>query len=271
MGWIKVDDSFYDNDKMLAVGTIGRDLYWHGMGYCNRNLTDGLIPRGRAVSLVDFTDAAVLIGACGGVDGQDCAPIAVARLLEVNLWHEDGHTCPDCAQPGPRHYIVHDYLKYQFSKAQIEEKAAATKKRVEAWRKKNEDCNDVGNAVTDDVQTQADTRYKHDNPTPNPTPISTSLVTKEGGVAFRNARDGAGRPICSKHPNGNDTDENCRGCMKARQWDESHASELQADELEAKRRAREISEQCPDCHGTNVIDIADNEVRKCDHRAAVHA
>lgn len=267
MGWIRVEDDFYDNEKMLAVGSIGRDLYWHGMGFCNRNLTDGLIPKGRALSLVDFTDAAVLVGA-GGVDGQACAPIAVERLLDAGLWHDHGHDCPDCVQPGPRHYVVHDYLKYQPSKAQVEKKAEETRQRVAAWRQKN--GNNVGNSVTNDVHTQAVTAHVHATPNPNPNPSTSPLVTKEGGVAFRNAREGASRPICSKHPNGN-TDESCRGCMKCRQWDETHAANLAADELDAKRRARERAEACPHCHGTNVIDTGDNEVRKCTHQEAAHA
>jgi len=259
MAWIKVDDSFYDNDKMLAAGTIGRDLYWHGMAYCNRNLTDGLIPKGRAQSLVDFTGTAVLVGP-GGVDGQGCAPIAVERLLEADLWHEDGHDCPTCIQPGPRHYIVHDYLKYQFSKAQIEEKSEANKKRVDAWRRRNTDGNAVGNAL----HTPLLTEHVHGNPNPTPPPISTSpLVAKEGEVALRNAREA--RPNCSKHPGGDDGGA-CRGCMKVRQWDESNAVALKADELEAKRRAREVAERCPDCRGTNLIDIGDDLTRKCNHQ-----
>jgi len=269
MGWIRVSDDFYDNDKMLAAGTIGRDLYWHGMAFCNRNLTDGLIPRGRAVALVDWTHAAILTGTHSGVDGQDCAPIAVGLVLDAELWHEDGHDCLGCVQPGPRHYVVHDYLKYQPSRAEVEAKAEANRERVRKWSDKRK--SEGSNAVTNALATEPLMEQLHDTPNPTPTPSSSSLVIKEGGVTFRNARDSASRPICSKHPHGNDNDENCRGCMKARQWDESHAAELQADELEAKRRAREISEQCPDCHGTNVIDIGVNAVRKCYHRAAVHA
>ncbi len=266
MAWIKVDDSFYDNDKMLAAGSIGRDLYWHGMAYANRNLTDGLIPVGRALSLVDFTDAAVLIGG-GGVDGQACAPIAVERLLDAGLWHEDGHDCPSCVQPGPRHYVIHDYLEYQPSKADIEKKAADTKARVAAWRRANRVGNSVGNTVTNADVTPVVTRDVQDNPNPNPNPINTSLVTKEGGVTLGDAREPKSpRPQCLKHERGNPADEPCRTCKRIRQWDEQHAADRESDELHAKRLARERADACPTCHGTNWVPDTEPAV-KCDHQA----
>jgi hypothetical protein len=260
MAWIKVDDSFYDNDKMLAAGSIGRDLYWHGMAYANRNLTDGLVPKGRALSLVDFTDAAVITG-MGGVDGQDCAPIAVERLLDADLWHEDGHDCPACIQPGPRHFVIHDYLKYQPSRAEVEKKAAETKARVQAWRDKK-GGNSVSNSVTADVQTA----HKHDNPNPNPNPSSSSLVTKEGEVALRNAREGATPPKCSRHKE--NSSEPCIKCRDRREWEREQNERQEQDELLARRVAKERADNCPTCHGTNWIPDTDPAV-KCHHSEAV--
>lgn len=267
MGWIKVSDDFYDNDKMLAAGNLGRDLYWHGMAFCNRNLTDGLVPRGRALSLVDWTGAAVLTGTYSGVDGHDCAPIAVELVLAAGLWHEDGHDCPDCVQPGPRHYIIHDYLKYQPSRTEVEAKrAAVSEARAAAGR-----AGGLKSAQTRRSKAEANgqaktkqTSSKSEAPNPNPNPSTSPLVTKEGEVALRNAHEANPRPQCSKHPNGNHEGA-CRGCMKVRQWDEANAAAVQADELEAKRRAREIAERCPDCHGTNLVEIGEDEVIKCNH------
>lgn len=260
MGWIRVEDDFYDNEKMLAAGSIGRDLYWHGMGFCNRNLTDGLIPKRRALTLVDFTDAAVLDGR-GGVDGQACAPIAVQRLLDAELWHEDGHGCPDCVQPGPRNYVVHDYLKYQFSKAQIEEKAEANRQRVKAWRaaRKNDvrEANAECNALrTPRVQT---------TPTPTPTP-NTSLVDLGGELTQVSADEPP--PICPKHGE-NNSDIPCHACKRHREWHQlrDHANELV--ELKQRRRLRDLRENCQRCQGTNTVEISDGLVVKCDHSEAV--
>jgi hypothetical protein len=263
MGWVRVSDDFYDNPKMLQAGSIGRDLYWHGMAFCNRNLTDGLIPKGRALTLVDFSDAAVIIGA-GGVDGFSCAPIAVERLLEADLWHAEHHDCPGCVQPGPRHYVVHDYLKYQPSKAEVEAKAEANRERVRKWSDKRKA---ETNGVTNALATHPLTDQLHDNPNPNPNP-STSLVTKGGGVALDNAQE-APPPQCSKHETNSEAP--CRACQKRREWDEQHSAIKAQDELETKRRARERSENCRTCHGTNWIPDTDPAV-KCSHgEAAAHA
>jgi hypothetical protein len=267
MGWIKVSDDFYDNDKMFAAGSIGRDLYWHGMAFCNRNLTDGLIPKGRALTLVDFTDAAVMIG-MGGVDGQDCAPIAVERCLDAGLWHEQGHDCPSCIQPGPRHYIVHDYLKYQPSKAEVQAKAEATRKRVDAWRQSQKSSNSVGNSVTNGVHTQAVTPDVHHTPTPTPTP-SSSCRDLGGEVALSNARESEPPSKCSKHLNHPDP-PNCVPCKNARLANEAwHAAQVD-DELAQRRQRKERSDNCPVCHGTNWIPDTDPAV-KCDHQATAHA
>lgn len=267
MGWIRISDDFYDNDKMFAAGSIGRDLYWHGMAFCNRNLTDGLIPRGRALVLVDFSDAAVLIG-IGGVDGQDCAPIAVERLLDAGLWHEDNHDCPSCVQPGPRHYIVHDYLKYQPSRADVKSKAEATRKRVEAWRESQKGGNAVGNNVTNDVRTQAVTLSVHHTPTPTPTP-SSSLVTYGGRVTKVDVREGEPPSKCPKHLEHQDP-PNCNLCKNARLANEAWHVAQRDDELAQRRQRKELSEGCLICHGTNWIPDTEPAV-KCGHQESAHA
>lgn len=261
MGWIRVEDDFYDNEKMLAAGSIGRDLYWHGMGFCNRNLTDGLIPKRRALTLVDFTDAAVLDGQ-GGVDGQACAPIAIQRLLDADLWHEDGHDCPDCRQPGPRNYIVHDYLKYQFSKAQIKEKAEANRQRVRAWREArkaevhepNAECNALR---TPSVQT---------TPTPTPTP-STSLVDLGGELTQVSPDEPP--PICSRHGE-NNSDIPCHACKKRREWSETRQKFDELVQLEERRRLKHLRESCSRCGGTNTVEVRDGLVVKCNHQEVTH-
>lgn len=103
-----------------------------------------------------------------------------------------------------------------------------------------------------------------------PEPTGVGMGMGMGVTHLGNYSSGGGRPICSKHRNGNPDDENCRGCRRCRDWDEANAK---ADELDTKRRQREISENCPDCHGTNVIEVGDNAARKCDHpyAKAAHA
>lgn len=256
MGWIRVEDNFYDNEKMLAVGCIGRDLYWHGMGFCNRNLTDGLIPRGKAVALVDFTGTAIMVHNFGGVDGQDCAPIAVERLLEAGLWHEDGHDCSSCVQPGPRHYVIHDYLKYQPSKAQVEAKAEANRQRVASWRESQKaqpsDRNNVGNAL----RTANETQHEHTNPNPNP-----NLITLGGELTQVGADEPP--PICPRHGETN-ADSPCRACKKRREYTDALDQARQQNELDERRRLKAEREACPKCDDNGMIETFGG-LGRCDH------
>jgi len=70
-------------------------------------------------------------------------------------------------------------------------------------------------------------------------------------------------PICTKHDSNSDAP--CHACRKRRLWEESHAAEADSEAAQERQRLRELSESCSQCHGTNVIDIGDDEVRKCDH------
>lgn len=135
MGWIRVSDDFYDHPKFTDVTPLSIAMWIVGMGYCNRNLTDGIIPTSAAQRLCDFDGLAYTVATVGdlaGVMEDDCTPLAINDLIEVGLWHESGHDCPDCPQPGRRRYYVHDYLRYQPSAAEIKERA---EKRSEAGKK----------------------------------------------------------------------------------------------------------------------------------------
>lgn len=102
-------------------------------------------------------------------------------------------------------------------------------------------------------------------------PEGSGVGVGVGVTHLGSTKGGSARPECSKHPNGNSEEANCRGCMKRRQWDEAHAAEVEADELDAKRRARAAIAECPDCHGTHVVEVGPNRVRKCEHPQVIHA
>ena len=104
-----------------------------------------------------------------------------------------------------------------------------------------------------------------------PEPTGVGMGMGMGVTHLGNYSSGGERPKCARHPDGNQGDENCRGCKRCREWDERNA---EANELDARRRAREIADNCPDCHGTNLIEIAEDTARKCEHpyaTAAAHA
>lgn len=109
------------------------------------------------------------------------------------------------------------------------------------------------------------------NPPANPAPTtatasSTTSYNYNGGYVSQVSHQEPPRK-CPRHINQGWVQENCRECgALARAHDA-----WKADELEQRRRLRETAANCPLCHGTNVIDVGDDSVRKCDHQAASHA
>jgi len=134
MGWVRISDDFYDHWKFTDVTPLSIALWTVGMAYCNRNLTDGYIPTSTAQRLCDFDGLSytVAAGEMFAIGEDDCHPLAVHDLIKVGLWHEDGHDCIECPQPGRRRYYVHDYLVYQPSAAEIK---VNHEKRSEAGKK----------------------------------------------------------------------------------------------------------------------------------------
>jgi hypothetical protein len=125
MPWIRLDDQFPDHPKVLAAGPAASWLYVCGIGYCNRLLTDGLIPSGQVRKLADVDNATELAG----------------KLVEAGLWEQ--------VEGG---YQVHDFLDYQPSAEQVKAERADNAKRQQDWRdRKKEQRNAVTNTVTDTV------------------------------------------------------------------------------------------------------------------------
>lgn len=88
MSWVKLDDQFFSNPKVLLAGRDARDLYLAGLAFCAAQLTDGFIP----------DNALRMLAAQADVD--EPAALAV-RLVAVDLWERlDGG------------YQIHDWLKY---------------------------------------------------------------------------------------------------------------------------------------------------------------
>jgi hypothetical protein len=89
--WSKIDDGFSDHPKVIEAGPLAGWLFVCGLCYCAKFLTDGFIPAAKVRRLADVDNAADL----------------AARLVAVGLW-----------EPRDGGYQVHDYLDYQYSKAQ---------------------------------------------------------------------------------------------------------------------------------------------------------
>lgn len=132
MAWVKIDDHFDEHPKLAAVGPIGWGVWLAGLAYCNRNLTDGFIPRPVAESIggkwrvyvptEDGREQVWRINRSSGMVGQDMdTEWAISLLVQVGLWEE--------VEGG---YRVHDYSDYQPSKDEV---LALRRVRAEAGSK----------------------------------------------------------------------------------------------------------------------------------------
>lgn len=117
MGWVRTDDNSSNHPKFFRAGPAAFGFWVAGLGYCNRNRTDGFIPA-RDLPLVFV-----------GVTPARALKIA-ETLVEVGSWKtvDDG-------------WQVHDYLRYQPSAAQITADTDAAARRYTTWKQRR--CNAV--------------------------------------------------------------------------------------------------------------------------------
>lgn len=143
MGWVRVDDAFYDHPKWIESGPIAGYMNFCALAWCNRNLTDGFIPSRQVALLcswegIGFTWENEFGGGCNDVE-----PLALARMLvEVGLWH---------AVPGG--YEIHNYLDYQRSADYIR---GARNKEAERGRRRRP-ASEHASAVESDNMSAVDT------------------------------------------------------------------------------------------------------------------
>lgn len=120
MTWVRLDDEFADNPKLERAGPLAAWLHVAGICYAARHLTDGVIPQAKAQRLAAVT-----------------APTKqIQALLREGVWHQPGHTCTSslCGNVPAGHYLIHDFLDYQKSKAQIDAEREADREKKRRQR-----------------------------------------------------------------------------------------------------------------------------------------
>ena len=70
MGWVRVSDDFYDHERFGEVGPLGIAVWLIGLAYCNRNLTNGKIPRASANRLLYIDGIGIYTGTMSGRDAE---------------------------------------------------------------------------------------------------------------------------------------------------------------------------------------------------------
>lgn len=149
MPWVKVDDEFLDNHKVLIAGPLPAYLYLAGLIWTNHARKDGWIPDYQLRRLVDWNGISAPHPDTGEVVQVDPAALA-KKLVDVGLWRrvDDG-------------FEIHDYSKYQpqsdeaFAKRKeisAKRSEAGKKGAAKRWNKANDD-----NCHSDGQQTDGNT------------------------------------------------------------------------------------------------------------------
>lgn len=186
MPWGRLDDSLYDHPKLdllpaeerlAAVGLWARAISW-----CNRFLTDGLVPRDRIVKLDGTLDLADLLVGAG--------------LFE----------------PAAHGYQIHDFLEFNDSREKVEKRRVGDAERKAQWRADREaakngtkpsggshsgtprtkrDVVPVGVTPESQVESPRDSRTRESRPVPSRPNLSTTPPTPSPARGRRNGRQGA--------------------------------------------------------------------------------
>jgi hypothetical protein len=110
--YMRVEENAMDSPKFIAIGDRAWRLWCEGGTYCQKHLTDGLIPLKALRGFRYYSKA------------------AFAELCAVNvpekgpLWHLDGESVR-----------VHDYLDWNDTREKVLANRKAGKDRLERWRK----------------------------------------------------------------------------------------------------------------------------------------
>lgn len=100
MTWVKLDDAFPDNPKVVGLSSDAFRLYVEALCYCGRHLTDGQVPESAVKRM-----------------GGDNA----SELVDAGLW-----------TPSGKGWLVNDYLEFNPSREKVKADRA---KRAEAGKK----------------------------------------------------------------------------------------------------------------------------------------
>ncbi len=113
MSWVKLDDGFFRNTKVVGISAESRLIYLAGLCYASASLSDGTVPKG----------AVKILAAEAGVAST---AKRIRELVEAGLWVEN-----------PDGYAIHDYLEHNSSAEDVRSKKDAAKERMQRRRSQN--------------------------------------------------------------------------------------------------------------------------------------
>jgi len=188
MSWVRFDDGFPDHPKIAALDELEPLCAWltvKATAWCNRNLTDGRIPKPQVRRLVTFLDRVKIDGKAVTAD-ELAARLCRGVGDQSGLWEDRGD-----------HYQIHDFLEYQPSRAEAldrrEKKAAAGRiggkrsgeqRRSEAEAQAKHRASSVLDVRLEDAE--ANTKQKA---TPVPGPVPVPDASSEASASASRARE----------------------------------------------------------------------------------
>lgn len=186
MPWARLDDDFILNEKLFAVSSDAKVLWFYSIGYSNKNLTDGSIRQ----------HALPVVAAMAGVKDYEAA---AAELVGARLYEriEGG-------------YLVHDFLKFNPSREDVLKQREENAKRQAEWQARkrgeasdlsdiideppNTDTNTVANTVSNAVSKSAPVPVPVPDPVPDPVPVPRPEATRTPPQAAAR-RDAPPKPV----------------------------------------------------------------------------
>jgi len=118
--WVRRDDQASIHRKVAPLDDATYRLWSEAMEWCSRNGTDGRIGADELTEIKRGTEP------------------RAAKLVARNLWHQAGYQCDSdkCPPAGPDGWVIHDYLDYNPTKAQVKAELAAKAERTRRWRER---------------------------------------------------------------------------------------------------------------------------------------
>jgi hypothetical protein len=230
MPWVRIDEEFAKHPKVVEAGPLGLAMQVAALCYCNQYLTDGFVPRSVVPSLLnlDGLGMRMWMGEIAG-GGEDANwKLVVEDVIYAGLWTEEDSG-----------YRIHDYDKYQPSKAEVEAQRARNKvagskggqARAERLAKQSASHtpSDVASEPLADRLAKAQAKSK---PVPVPvTDTTTPPPPPEAEGDLDPWMPAARKLVAEKKANGEKI-ANTEGLVKY------HAGQLRSEQLERERKAR---------------------------------
>lgn len=258
MAWARIDDGFHDHPKIDELSLAAVGLWTLCLTWAHRHRKTALVPG-------HITEARVR-----KIAGKQADSLA-QELVTSRLWE---------IETGIGGWVIHDFADYLPKERDPDERREAGRKGAASrWQDGKQpdgkqdgkpDSNLPADSMASD-SSRASAPASPSRPVPSPT-------TQEGGDRTETLRavDATNPPPeprppravdesrCSKHPDGNLTNEPCAGCARVRE----HRDKAADRDTERRRRELETARNhCTRCDGTWITDDEGKPTRrKCDHR-----